>query len=93
MFCLTIIGVALCKSATLSLVNGFQLRRSLVMGQPRLELIGATGAILAELKTMGCFTEVIQWKTRVFLPSEAIDVLASLLSRFPVGTAVDGAAQ
>jgi len=79
--------------ATLSLVNGFQLRRSLVMGQPRLELIGATGAILAELKTMGCFTEVIQWKTRVFLPSEAIDVLASLLSRFPVGTAVDGAAQ
>ena len=50
--------------ATLSLVNGFQLRRSLVMGQPRLELIGATGAILAELKTMGCFTEVIQWKTR-----------------------------
>ena len=79
--------------ATLSLVNGFQLRRSLVMGQPRLELIGATGAILAELKTMGCFTEVIQWKTRVFLPSEAPDVLASLLSRFPVGTAVDGAAQ
>ena len=79
--------------ATLNLVNGFQLRRSLVMGQPRLELIGATGAILAELKTMGCFTEVIQWKTRVFLPSEAIDVLASLLSRFPVGTAVFGAAQ
>lgn len=79
--------------ATLSLVNGFQLRRSLVMGQPRLELIGATGAILAELKAMGCFSEVIQWKTRVFLPSEALDVLASLLSRFPVGTAVDGAAQ
>jgi len=79
--------------ATLCLVNGFQLRRSLVMGQPRLELIGATGAILAELKTMGCFTEVIQWKTRVFLPSEAPDVLASLLSRFPVGTAMGSAVQ
>jgi hypothetical protein len=79
--------------ATLSLVNGFQLRRSIVMGQPRLELIGVTGAILAELKTMGCFTEVIQWRTRVFLPSEALDVLASLLSRFPVGTAVEGTVQ
>jgi len=79
--------------ATLSLVNGFQLRRSLVMGQPRLELIGATGAILAELKTMGCFTEVIQWKTRVFLPSENTGALEALLARFPVGTAVDGAVQ
>ena len=42
---------------------------------------------------MGCFTEVIQWRTRVFLPSEALDVLASLLSRFPVGTAVEGTVQ
>jgi len=79
--------------ATFSLVNGFQLRRSLIMGQPRFELIGASGAILAELKTMGCFTEVIQWKTRVFLPSEARDVLASLLARFPVGTTMGGASQ
>jgi hypothetical protein len=79
--------------ATLSLVNGFQLRRSLVMGQPRLEVIGATGAILSELKAMGCFTEVIQWKTRVFLSSENTDALAALLVRFPVGTDVDGATQ
>tara|TARA_R110000787_G_scaffold47689_2_gene115388 strand:- start:1109 stop:5500 length:4392 start_codon:yes stop_codon:yes gene_type:complete len=79
--------------ATLSLVNGFQLRRSLVMGHPRLEVIGATGAILSELKAMGCFTEVIQWKTRVFLPSENTDALAALLARFPVGTAVGDTAQ
>ena len=79
--------------ATLNLVNGFQLRRSLVMGQPRLEVIGATGAILTELKTMGCFTEVIQWKTRVFLPSENTDALTALLARFPVGTAVGDTAQ
>lgn len=79
--------------ATLSLVNGFQLRRSLVMGQPRLEVIGATGAILSELKAMGCFTEVIQWKTRVFLPSDDIVALEALLARFPVGTSVVGAMQ
>lgn len=88
-----VLRAAMETRATLSLVNGFQLRRSLVMGQPRLELVGSTGAILSELKTMGCFTEVIHWKTRVFLPSDNLDTLTTLLARFPVGTAVDGAAQ
>ena len=70
---------------TLNLLGGYQLRRSLVMGQPRLELIGASGAALPRLKAMGCFTEVIQWKTRVFIPVDATEVLARVLTEHPVG--------
>jgi hypothetical protein len=78
---------------TLSLLGGYQLRRSLVMGQPRLEFIGASGAALPGLKALGCFTEVIQWKTRVFIPVDGIDVLARVLAEHPVGaSAADVAA-
>lgn len=79
------------KRTTLSLVNGYQLRRSLVMGQPRLELIGVEGAALVEMKTLGCFTEVIQWKTRVFIPVGSYDVLAAVLGKHPVGSNAAGA--
>lgn len=79
--------------ATLNLLGGYQLRRSLVMGQPRCEMIGATGAVLPGFKAMGCFTEVIQWKTRVFIPVEDTDVLAEVLAEHPVGaSAADAAA-
>ena len=78
---------------TLNLLGGYQLRRSLVMGQPRLELIGASGAALPRLKAMGCFAEVIQWKTRVFIPVDGTDVLARVLAEHPVGaSAADVAA-
>ena len=78
---------------TLSLRGGYQLRRSLVMGQPRLELIGASGAAMPRLKVLGCFTEVIQWKTRVFIPVDGTDVLARVLAEHPVGaSAADVAA-
>ena len=78
---------------TLNLLGGYQLRRSLVMGQPRLELIGASGAALPMLKAMGCFTEVIQWKTRLFIPTDGTDVLARVLAEHPVGaSATDTAA-
>ena len=77
---------------TLNLLGGYQLRRSLVMGQPRFELIGASGTALPGLKAMGCFTEVIQWKTRVFIPVDGIDVLARVLAEHPVGASASDAA-
>lgn len=73
--------------ATLGLITGLQLRRSVVMGQPRLELTGVIGSALQEMKSIGYFTEVIQWKTRLFLSVDAPDVLAALLQSNPVGTA------
>lgn len=49
--------------------------------------------VLPGFKAMGCFTEVIQWKTRVFIPVEDTDVLAEVLAEHPVGaSAADAAA-
>ena len=88
-----VFGAVMEARTTLSLLGGYQLRRSLVMGQPRLELIGASGAALPILKALGCFTEVIQWKTRVFIPVDGTGVLARVLAEHPVGaSAADAAA-
>jgi hypothetical protein len=85
-----VLNAVMDKRTTLSLVNGYQLRRSLVMGQPRLELIGVEGAALTEMKALGCFTEIIQWKTRVFIPVGAHNVLAAVLDKHPVGSNAAG---
>jgi hypothetical protein len=47
------------------------IKRSLVNGSPRIELVGAPAQQLAWLKSVGCFTEVIQYRTRVFLPASS----------------------
>lgn len=49
----------------LSLVN------RVVAGQPRLEIIGFEGqSEFNFLKSLGAFSEIIQWKARVFIPTE-----------------------
>ena len=49
-------------------VGNYRLKRSLVAGQQRLELLDWPHTRLAELKAAGCFTEIIQHKTRLFVP-------------------------
>ena len=71
---------------SLILLSNCALRRSLVMGKPRLELSGANSSMLTELMSMGCFTEIIQWKTRVFIPTNDMKVLTKVLTVYPVGT-------
>ena len=51
-----------------SVVGAYRLKRSLVAGQQRLELLDWPYTRLAELKAAGCFTEIIQHKTRLFVP-------------------------
>ncbi|MDD9908542.1 MAG: strawberry notch family protein [Ahrensia sp.] len=80
------------RRSALTLVSGFGLRRSLVMGQPRLELTDVPPTALPELKRMGCFTEIIQWKTRLFVPTGDDRALARLLEQYPVGAPVRDAA-
>lgn len=58
------------------------IRRALVNGSPRIELVGAPAQQLAWLKSIGCFTEVIQYRTRVFLP---VPTAAATLDRILVG--------
>ena len=52
----------------ISSVGAYRLKRSLVAGQQRLELLDWPHTRLAELKAAGCFTEIIQHKTRLFVP-------------------------
>ena len=52
----------------ISTVGAYRLKRSLVAGQQRLELLDWPHTRLAELKATGCFTDIIQHKTRMFVP-------------------------
>ena len=56
------------------------LRRSIVNGNPRVEIIDAPASQLPWLKSLGCFTEIIAYRTRVFVPAnDAETVLARVL--------------
>ena len=46
------------------------LKRSLVNGSQRLELTGYDPERLRWYKTLGCFTEIIRYKTRLFMPPD-----------------------
>ena len=53
----------------MQLGHKWQLRSSLIMGSKRLEVIGELQKAEVELlKSIGCITEVINWKLRVFIP-------------------------
>lgn len=63
-------------------VEGLVLKRSLVNGSRRLELTGFSAARLAWYKAQGCFTEIIRYQTRLFVPvDKAADVLTRLVPR------------
>jgi hypothetical protein len=60
------------------------LKRSLVNSNQRLELAGFSAARLPWYKTQGCFTEIIRYQTRLFVPvDKAADVLVRLVSERP----------
>lgn len=60
------------------------LRRSLVNSSQRLELAGFAPARLAWYKAQGCFTEIIRYKTRLFVPVDrAAEILARLVPAPP----------
>ena len=68
----TAIMQAVREGQTVSLTgnHALKVKRSRVNGQNRIELIGADPRSLAFYKSLGCFTEIIQWKTRLFAPVE-----------------------
>lgn len=67
----------------LQLVEGLILRRSRVMNDYRVELIGFTDAMIPRLKALGLISEIISWKLRLFIPTggQGSAILASLLDR------------
>ena len=79
-------AAVLTKGDTLHLTDAMSLRRSLVMGVQRIELVGFTSAMVARLKAIGLTSEIIAWKLRLFIPtgSNGPSITARLLSRHPI---------
>jgi hypothetical protein len=77
--------------AVLDLAEGLQLRRVRVMGANRIELSGFNDAMRDRLRAYGLFGEIISWKLRMFVPTDAdgIEVLAKVLDHYPIGRIVE----
>jgi len=62
------------------LPGGITLRRSFIAGEPRIELVDAL-SLVDRLVAVGCFTEIIDWRKRVFVPTgvSAAAVLAAVI--------------
>ena len=78
-------------STMLDLIEGLQLRRVRIMGVHRIELSGFTDAIRDRLRAYGLFHEIIAWKLRMFVPTDANGsaVLAKVLERYPIERVVE----
>ena len=70
----------------LDLAEGLQLRRVRVMGTNRIELSGFTDTMRERLSAYGLFHEIISWKLRMFVPTDASGsaVLSKVMERYPV---------
>lgn len=67
------------RSMAVKAREALTLKRSLVGGAQRLELTGWSAARLDWYKAAGCFTEIVRYQTRLFVPTEgAASVLARL---------------
>ena len=61
-----------------------ELKRSRVNGSWRIEIAGAPASQLAWFKSLGCFTEVIQYRTRLFVPTEKAEAIIAKLTDIPL---------
>ncbi|WP_242072238.1 hypothetical protein [Nostoc sp. FACHB-110] len=63
-----LVRLVLDESYTQQLPGGVTLRRSFIAGEPRIELVDAL-SLADRLVAVGCFTEIINWRKRVFVPT------------------------
>ncbi|MBC1296450.1 strawberry notch family protein, partial [Nostoc sp. UCD122] len=75
-----LVKLVLNERYTQQLPGGVTLRRSFVANEPRIELVNAI-SLAERLLAVGCFTEIINWKKRVFIPvsDKAPDILAAVI--------------
>ena len=70
------------RGAPFSLANGWRIVRRRLMGAERIEIEGPVDTDLLSLKRLGCVTEIVSWRTRVFVPgAQAIE---RVLERYPL---------
>ncbi|BAT56865.1 hypothetical protein NOS3756_58770 (plasmid) [Nostoc sp. NIES-3756] len=72
-----LVSLVLNEGYSQQLPGGVTLRRSYIAGEPRLELVEAL-SLADRLVAVGCFTEIIQWRKRIFIPTD--DKAASILA-------------
>ena len=70
------------RGAPFSLANGWRLVRRRLMGAERIEVEGPVDTDLPALKRLGCVTEIVSWRTRVFVPGA--QTVERLLTRYPL---------
>ena len=70
------------RGNALALANGWRLARRRLMGANRVEIEGPADTDMAALKRMGCATEIVSWRTRVFAPNAA--ATERILERWPL---------
>ncbi len=76
------------RGVQLGLEGGFWLRRARVMDRRRVEIVGGA-ADRDALVALGCFTEIIAYTLRVFVPVDQPDVAAAVLARHAVVQAME----
>ena len=70
------------RGNALALANGWRLARRRIMGADRVEIERPADTDMDALKRMGCQTEIVSWRTRVFAPNAA--ALERILDRWPL---------
>jgi len=70
------------EGTAIALTGGLWLRRAKVMDRFRLEVVGAASQ-RSVFVALGCFTEIIAYTPRVFVPVDRTDVVSAILERFP----------
>ena len=76
----------LTSNANITLQDGLRLRRAKIMGQFRIELTDFSQGMIPRLKTLGLFSELIDWRLRLFVPTTDAgrSILLSVIERYPV---------
>ena len=65
-----------------TLANGWRLARRRLAGAERIEVEGPADGQIQALRQLGCITEIISWRTRVFVPAE--NVLSRIVEHWPL---------
>ncbi|MCF2152270.1 strawberry notch family protein [Desmonostoc muscorum LEGE 12446] len=75
-----LVPLVLNERYTQQLPGGVTLRRSFVANEPRIELVNAI-SLAERLLAVGCFTEIINWQKRIFIPvsDKAPAILAAVI--------------
>ena len=68
------------RAMALAAREQLMVKRSLVNGTQRLELTGWSAARLDWYKAQGCFTEIIRYQTRLFVPLDGATTIIDLLA-------------